>query len=138
MYLRNLNQFDGTVLGSQLRQLELQVLDLLLLLAQLCLECALALDHQASEAFNIVRQCVDVEHRRIIRAAPGVRTAAVLVLLSYVDVGCERPGSCGERAVRRGLLQSIPSNSIASCATLIATVPELACGHTNFPSLSRL
>src|ERR1700761_205299 len=45
--------------------------------------------------------------------------------------------TCGSFA-RSTRLQSIPSNSIESCAALKLTVPWVACGHTKRPCSNRL
>jgi hypothetical protein len=42
------------------------------------------------------------------------------------------------RAVQAGMRQSIPSNSIDSCAAVSVTTPLAACGQTNWPCSSRL
>jgi hypothetical protein len=41
------------------------------------------------------------------------------------------------RHVRMGARQSIPSNNIANCAEVIATLPLIGDGHTNRPRSSR-
>jgi hypothetical protein len=60
-------------------RLDLEYLRLVLAELVLRLGGGVMLDHEALEPLHIVRQCVDVEHARIIRAALEVRTREVRV-----------------------------------------------------------
>jgi hypothetical protein len=69
--------------AAQLRQLELQVCDLLIALAQLNilgLRRGVMLDNEALKSRYIIRQSVDIEHGFIIPAASD-RCAAFRLLL---------------------------------------------------------
>ena len=53
------------------------------------------LDDEALEPLDVVRQCVDVEHARIIRAALKVRTGlcmfiVVLCVVGLTSADCDR------------------------------------------------
>ena len=74
-------------------------------------------------------QGLDVVRKEVGRASHG----AMLLVFSSVEHQTARTG-----AVRSGRRQSMPSNSIASCAVVRETLPLVACGQTKRPCSSRL
>src|SRR5690606_7760277 len=74
-------------------------------------------------------QGLDVVRKEVGRASHG----AMLLVFSSVEHQTARTG-----AVRSGRRQSMPSNSIASCAVVKETLPLVACGQTKRPCSSRL
>ena len=69
-------------------------------------------------------QGLDVVRKEVGRASHG----AMLLVFSSVEHQTARTG-----AVRSGRRQSMPSNSIASCAVVKETLPLVACGQTKRP-----
>jgi hypothetical protein len=135
--------------AAQLRQLELQVFNLLIALAKLhilSLRSGVMLEDEALKSRYVIRQSVDIEHALIIPAASDRCAAFRLFLQAFsifsrrdqiIDstsscalytarVGCTRSGSSGAGALLFGRRQSIPSSNIESCAALIDTVPLCA------------
>src|SRR5262249_30727298 len=93
------------------------------------------LQEELLQLLRIVRQLRVVErHNCIVRehaSARGISLMLVRMLEHYTTCN-------GSFHVRSGLLQSMPSSSIDSCAGVRCTEPEVARGHTKRPRSSRL
>ena len=134
--------------APQLGELELQVLDLPLLRAQIhalgCDDQCVMLQQQSLQLRHIGGQGVDIEHALIIRARRSACARDWLCLqhfASYLQIavfwffvtlrslhakariGTMRSGSIGASVVRLVRRQSIPSSNIDNSALVNATVP---------------
>jgi hypothetical protein len=87
------------------------VLDHRALLAQLDilrLHHGVMLDDEALEPLDVVRQCVNLEHARIIRAALQMRTQFMRVIVIFVVVGLTSRTATGRCPLHRpGRMRSV-------------------------------
>src|SRR3546814_13218481 len=133
---------------TQLGELRLELLDLqgfldqpgmclLQLLGQL-LRLPGRSNTQAEHRLNVIGQGGRLQRHEYTLPSPGCRLERQPPPTGPGEsIGRSYPASSG-RQVRRGIRQSIPSTSSASCAGVTTTLPSAGDGHTNRPFSSRL
>src|SRR3546814_10021927 len=110
---------------------------LLQLLGQL-LRLPALLQHQAAPPPHVIGQGGSVQRHESTLPAPGGPLARQPPPTGPGESICRSYPASSGRQVRRGIRQSIPPTSIASCAGVTTTWPSAGDGHTNRPFSSRL